>query len=222
MGRSVLRFRDPETSPVASKLRTPELTDPLAALRSGEDREEVFRRIYERYRRPVHACFARRGCSVEECRDLAQETFLRVFRGIGSFRAESRFETWVYEIAQNVWRNEIRDRSAKKRAFKTVLLKEEVDGDAAGQEERQEAHRGEHEPLAGLLSAERVALLRGALAELPPQMRRCVELRLDQDLKFREIAVLMKVSIDTIKSQLAQAKNRLRGRLGSYFDEVSF
>jgi RNA polymerase sigma-70 factor (ECF subfamily) len=194
----------------------------LAALRSGEDREEVFRRIYERYRRPVHAYFARRGGSVEECRDLAQETFLRVFRGIDSFRAESRFETWVYEIAQNVWRNDVRDRLAKKRAFKTVALEDDVDAAAAGQEGLPGAHRGEHEELAGLLSAERVALLRAALAELPPQMRRCVELRLDQDLKFREIAVLMKVSIDTVKSQIAQAKTRLRGRLGSYFGKVDF
>jgi len=222
MGQSVLRFRDPETRPAAFEPRTLELDDPLAALRSEENREEVFRRIYERYRRPVHACFARRGCSVEECRDLAQETFLRVFRGIDSFRAESRFETWVYEIAQNVWRNVVRDRLAKKRAFKTVALEGDVDAAAAGQEERPGTHRREHEPLAELLSAERVALLRGALAELPPQMRRCVELRLDQDLKFREIAVLMKVSIDTIKSQLAQAKSRLRGHLGSYFDEVGF
>lgn len=222
MGQSVLRFRDPETRPAAPELRTLDPSDPLTALRSGENREEVFQQIYERYRRPVHACFARRGCSGEECRDLAQETFLRVFRGIDSFRAESRFETWVYEIAQNVWRNEIRDRLAKKRAFKTVALEEDVDAAAAGREELQERYRNEHEPLAGLISAERVALLRAALTELPPQMRRCVELRLDQDLKFREIAVLMKVSIDTIKSQLAQAKTRLRGRLSSYFDKVDF
>ena len=68
-----------------------------------------------------------------------------------------------------------------------------------------------------LLAKEQLSLLRRELESLPPRMRRCLQLRLDQELKFREIAVLEQVSIDTVKSQLAQAKKRLRLRLGDYF-----
>ncbi|MCP4657080.1 MAG: sigma-70 family RNA polymerase sigma factor [bacterium] len=193
----------------------------LEALEAGYGREEVFRKLYELYRRPVHACFARRGFSAEECRDLTQETFLHLYQGIARFRGQSRFETWLFEITTNVWRNEIRNRSALKRDMYEVGLEDAApweprgtsDGDLPGKSV-------DPEPLEDLLAEERVRVLRDALEELPPQMRRCVQLRLDQDLKFREIAVLMQVSIDTVKSQMAQAKQRLRIRLGGYFEEV--
>jgi DNA-directed RNA polymerase specialized sigma24 family protein len=49
-------------------------------------------------------------------------------------------------------------------------------------------------------------------------MRRCVLLRIDQGLKYREIASIMRVSIDTVKTQLHQARHRLKERLQEYFD----
>ena len=72
-----------------------------------------------------------------------------------------------------------------------------------------------------------MASLRGgqrpqAMADLPPQMRRGVELRVNQDLKYREIAVLMGVSIDTVKAHLFQARQMLKARLGNYFAEPRF
>jgi len=188
---------------------------------AGNGREEVFRKLYELYRRPVYACFARRGFSTEECRDLTQETFLRLFQGIAGFRGQSRFETWLFEITTNVWRNEIRNRSALKRDICEIGLEEAAPGERRGKGEGPFLERSiPPEPLEDLLAEERTRVLRDALEELPPQMRRCVRLRLDQDLKFREIAVLMQVSIDTVKSQMAQAKQRLRTRLGSYFGEI--
>src|SRR6185295_123541 len=76
--------------------------------------------------------------------------------------------------------------------------------------------RGAHTsgPLAGLLADEQVGRLRQALQDLPPQMRRCVLLRIDQNLKYREIAGVMQISIDTVKSQLSQARDRLGRELG--------
>ncbi len=186
----------------------------LEALRAGGDREEVFRRLHQRYRRGIHAFFARRGCSEEECRDLAQETFLRLCRGIATFRGRSRFETWLYEIAANVWRNEIRGRSAAKRDRPEVSL------DAAPWSEDSAPvalESPERDPDAEALAKEQVALVRRGVETLPPRMRRCLQLRLDQELKFREIAVIEQVSIDTVKSQLAQARQRLRLELESHF-----
>lgn len=185
----------------------------VESLADGGDREEVFRQLYERYHRPVCACFARRGFSAEDCRDLMQETFLRLHRGIGSFRHGSRFETWLYEITANVWRNEIRNRSAQKRDRPEVQLgADPAAGDSVG--------AAAPEQIDHLLSKEQARLLRRELARMPPRMRRCLQLRLDQELKFREIAVLMQISIDTVKSQLAQAKQRIRECLGDYFDEA--
>ncbi len=187
----------------------------LEELRSGGDREEIFRRLHQRYHRGIGAFFARHGFSEEECDDLTQETFLRLCRGIETFRGASRFETWLYEIAANVRRNEIRERSTLKRDRPEVSLDAEDcsgDGGVAAIESRQ------REPVADLLAKEQVDLVRRGLEKLPPRMRRCLQLRLDQELKFREIAVLEQVSIDTVKSQLAQAKKRLKLDLGRYFE----
>lgn len=72
------------------------------------------------------------------------------------------------------------------------------------------------EPLHDMLEEERSRLLRNALEELPPQMRRCVQLRV-QDLRYREIAEILKVSIDTVKAHLYQARQLLKAKLGDYY-----
>ncbi len=206
-----LRSRWPMTPPRLKELDADRL---VAALQEGGDREEIFRQLYERYQRPVHACFARRGLAAEDCRDLTQETFLRLYRGIGNFRRQSRFETWLYEIALNVWRNEIRNRSARKRDVEETRLADERPGGGG----RLLPTFDNPAQVDDLLAKEETRLLRRELEKMPPQMQRCLRLRLDQELKFREIADLMQISIETVKSQLGQAKQRIRRRLSKYFE----
>lgn len=174
------------------------------------DREGELERLFERYARPVSYFFARRGFSPEECRDLTQETFLGVYRGMDAFRHDASVETWLFTIAANVWRNEVRSRTAGKREGREVPLEGLAESPGTVPAEL----RGADDPLAGLLAEERAGLLREALGELPAQMRRCLLLRLDQQLKYREIAQVLCVSIETVKSQLFQARERLRHRLG--------
>ena len=80
--------------------------------------EELFRRYY----RPVVAFFVRRGFSIEESRDLAQETFLRVFKNMDSFRGESAVETWLFQIAGNLYKNTLRSLQTQKRDAQEVSL----------------------------------------------------------------------------------------------------
>lgn len=178
----------------------------------GVDRErEEFESLFERYSQPVTSFFARRGFSPEDCRDLTQETFLGVYRGMARFRRESSVETWLFTIAANVWRNELRSRSADKREGQEISLEKQGEDYGlqlvtAGAEERDD-------PLAGLIEQELSSRVRRALGELPSQMRRCLVLRIDGQLKYREIAVVMRTSIETVKSQLFQARERLRDLL---------
>lgn len=195
----------------------------LEALRAGEDREEIYRRIYELYSGSVFACFRHHGFSTEDCHDLTQETFLRAFRSLGTYRRQARFKTWLYEIARNVWRNELRNRLRLKRDGKVVRLEGSGNGDSNhGSDEGLPISSAEPGPIENLLAKEEAELLRQELAKLPPRMRECLQLRLDQGLKFREIAVLVQISIDTVKSQLAQGKKRLRLRLGEDLRKYGF
>jgi RNA polymerase sigma-70 factor (ECF subfamily) len=185
--------------------------------RAGVDREESFRSIFRHYYRLVRSFFKKRGFSEEECDDLAQETFIRVHRNLERFRGDSTFETWLFQVTANVYRNELRSRAAATREKAEASLKE-----AALSRKEPDVNASEsstEDPLDLYLTEERAEVLRQAMEELPPQMRRCVELRVQRDLKYREIAVLMGVSIDTVKAHLFQARQLLKPKLGSYFKE---
>lgn len=178
-------------------------------IQAGIDPEGNFGRLFERHARGIHSFFLRRGFSAEEARDFTQEAFLRVSRGIASFRRESQFKTWLFEIADHVAQNELRRRSTGKRKGREISL------DTSGKGEEGEPAPFEPPPqppkaLDEVLRRERTELLSRAIQDLPPKMRACFHLRYAQGRKYEEIAHLMNVSIDTVKAHLHQAKLRLR------------
>lgn len=172
-------------------------------LELGEAPEDLF----QRYHRPVVAFFQNKGFSTEESRDLAQETFLRVYRYRERFRGEASPVTWLFQIAANLYKNTLRSKAALKRDAEEVPLDST---DAKDPESDDDA-------LELMLTEERSRLLREALEELPPQMKKAVMLRVTGDMKYREIAEEMEVSIETVKAHLYQARQHLRDRLSDYF-----
>lgn len=179
-------------------------------IQAGVDPEESFRRVFQLYHPRVEAFFLRKGFSPEETRDLAQETFFRVFKALPSFRHESSFPVWLFGITTNIYWNEIRRRKSDKR----VGL--EVSVDTSGYEEgpSPELKAQEKDALGAMISRERRQALQAALRELPGQMRLCCILRYERDYKYQEIAHLMAISIDTVKAHLYQGRKRLRATLG--------
>jgi RNA polymerase sigma-70 factor (ECF subfamily) len=171
----------------------PETTEPLA--------EATVRKLFDRHYEEAFRFFIRRGFGKEEARDLAQETFLRALRGLESLRDPASARTWLFSIATNVLRNELRRRAAHKRN---------------SEEESREIRQEDEDTL----DQERRELLAAAVRGLPPQMRRALLLRFASNLKYREIAAVMQVSIDTVKSQLAQARARLRKQLGQESGDI--
>lgn len=171
-----------------------------------------FRQLYDRYNRPLYTFFANRGFRPEECRELLQETFFRAFRSADRFREEAGPFTWLMSIARNVWLEEERNRARLKRSAEELSLEtiqqergfDSTDDDTGGQLQR-------------LLEQEQGGLILEAMAELPEQMRYCVELRVCQELRYREIAAAMQISIGTVKSQLSEARVRLKTRLATHF-----
>jgi RNA polymerase sigma-70 factor (ECF subfamily) len=183
---------------------------------AGIDREESFRQIFHQYYRLVFSYFARKGFCSEESHDLALETFLRVNKSLDTFRRESRFETWLFQVTANVYRNTLRAQATRKPDAPEVSLNELIEG-RGGSGEPGLALETADGPLDELLAGEMSEVLHRALQDLPSQMRRCVQLRVDQDLKYREIADLMRVSIDTVKAHLFQARQLLKLKLAVYF-----
>jgi RNA polymerase sigma-70 factor (ECF subfamily) len=188
---------------------------------AGEDGELL---VYRKYQFRIRRFFESKRITPEEARDLTQETFLRVFRGEGEFENRAQLEAWLFEIAANVRHNVLRGRAALKRAGIEVSLDEPGLGGVDREEEIADPALvdGEQDALTAVITREQVEGLRAALAELPLQMRQCLRLRLHQDLKYKEIAEIMRISIDTVKSHLYQAKQRLREQLEPLFGPIDF
>lgn len=185
-------------------------------LQDGKDHEGNFRRLFELYHPVIQRFFAKRGFSSEECKDLAQEVFLKVFRNIGSYRGDGPFEGWLFQIAANIYRNRLREKQAAKRQGQEDSLDTAKDLPHSGVSSL-ETHRAAG-PQDEILKKEKAEALAEALGDLPEQMQRCLTLRIHQGLKYREIAAVMQISIETVKAHLYQARNRLKSDLGGYFD----
>jgi RNA polymerase sigma-70 factor, ECF subfamily len=182
-------------------------------LQMGIDVDESSRKLYELHSRKVIGFFRRRGFSNEDSEDLTQDVFARVFNAIDTFRRESRFERWLFEIALNVYRNKLRSLGAEKRVAQEVSI-DDTPEDDNGAGSRVEPVSKEKGALDTMIARERRKALREAFAELPAQMRRCCELRYIHGLKYHEIAKVMKISIETVKAHLHQARKRLMDTLG--------
>ena len=189
------------------------------AAQPGSEREEAFRRIFERSYRPVVGFFRRHGFSHEDCEELAQETFFRVHKSLGEFRGAARFDTWLFQIAANLYRNALRDQGAQKREGREISLDA---APAPSPLETQIPPAEDPSPLEELLERECDEKLQRAICALPPQRRRCVELRVAGGLKYREIAEVLRISIDTVKTHLNHARQQLRAELGDYYADLDF
>jgi RNA polymerase sigma-70 factor, ECF subfamily len=189
----------------------------IEELQAGISVEENFRLLCDLYHRPLYHFFSKRGFSPQDCLDLTQETFLGIYRGIGSFRQDARFETWLFKVATNAFRKRLRWGTADKRTGQEVSLEAETDDDR-GLEERVPSPGPV--PGEGALQKERARLLRDAIEGLPEQMRKCLILRVYHELKYREIGTVLRLSPETVKVHLFQARKRLQTELGDYFRDA--
>lgn len=198
------------------------LDEVVAAFQRGEDREQSFQILVERFFRPIHGFFAKRVRSPEDRLDLTQETFFRAYKSLDAFRGDSKLSTWLFRIAFYTYQHYLRTGNLQggRVPGETVSLSpvDDLDPEQRSVVLRSEAPGAD----AALLKDEERRLLSEAIRDLPPKMRRSVSLRVYQDRSYQEIADTMGISIQTVKAHLFQARQQLRRRLQDYFDDVDF
>jgi RNA polymerase sigma-70 factor (ECF subfamily) len=202
----------PPVEPLAAAPEPDAVARAVAAFQADERREESFRFLFETYHRRVRGFFARRGGSAEECLDLTQETFLRVYKGLEGYRGDAPFGAWLYRIAWNVYGQLVIRRRAGEPA-RVGDLDAELEADA-GIHDHGGASRLAVEPEGydAVLDGEQRRLLRAAIGELPEQRRKCIVLWAYHELTYEQIASVMRLATGTVKAHLAQAREQL-GRL---------
>lgn len=187
--------REPAAS--AEDLRDADDHDVVAAFRAG--RREAFDVIVERYRKQVYRLCYRFTGNHEDASDLAQDVFVRAFRGIHQFRGTAALGTWLHRVGVNTALN----RNAVRRAVTTSL-------------EGTDIRDSRQSDLAEELDADRRRLLvRHAILQLPPKQRATVILRVYHDLPYDEIARTLGTTVGAAKANIFHALGKLRRALGS-------
>lgn len=192
-----------------------ELERAVEELQDGVRVEQNSRLLFEHYYPWVRRFFRRFGYTEQDSEDLAQETLERVLRQIGSFRRDGSFKSWLFASASNLHRNEHRRLHREKRNAPEVSIDATTDDGVR----LYEPPSPEASPAREVYQREREEALSQAVNALPPQMRQVLQLRIGQDLKYREIATVLRISVETVKAHLFQARKRLGEELGEDFGE---
>lgn len=139
--------------------------------------------------------------------DLCQETFLKVFRALGSFDGRARLSTWICSIAHRVAVDELR-RQGRRPQISAAELRAE--GEAGVDEESAGA-----DPLAQVIADEEVARVHAALDSLPERYRLPLAYAAVQELGYEDIAMMLGIPVGTVKTLVFRGKALLRERLQS-------
>jgi RNA polymerase sigma-70 factor, ECF subfamily len=191
----------------------------IREIKQGLNVETNFRWLFDRHYAQLLRFFRRKGFDPEICRDLTQDTFVSVYKGLKDLRQEEQFESWLFAIAHNTWCSLIESRAAQKRSATVLSLEGEGESDDRLPIAARLADPNA-DPLTVALEKEKLEKLREALVHLPKQMRHCAQLRVVHEMSYAEIAALMGISVNTVKAHLHQAQKALRTQLSSYFEEL--
>lgn len=134
----------------------------------------------------------------DEAEDLAQDIFLKIFKSLDTFDRRANFQTWLISVSRNLCIDHYR--SVRKE-------RETIDRDVDANELAPAAR--EPGPIAALEQADRVALLRKALAALPDTLRTAVLMRDIQELSYQEIADKLRLPEGTVKSRINRGRTEL-------------
>jgi RNA polymerase sigma-70 factor (ECF subfamily) len=146
----------------------------------------------------------------EEAKDLTQETFLRAFQSINTFRGEADLRTWIYRIAINQARNRWRWWRRRRRDFTLSL---DSTDDTGHQALIARLKSESSDPERDALARERERMLTKALKGLRRVYREAVILRDIEGFAYEEIAVALDINVGTVKSRLARGRQELRQKL---------
>lgn len=195
--------------------------DIIQAIKQGHEIERNFELLYVRFYAQVYRFFLRKKIRGEIAEELTQNTFFSVYNKLKDLRQDEQFEIWLWQIARREMLRKWERERAQKRQGQDVPL-EDVSINEAIELVSFVAKLGDSvpNPQEQLLNQELKELIHTAMQQLPEQMRRCLELRLVLDMQYQEIAQVMGISINTVKSHLFQAREQLRKRLGGYFKEI--
>lgn len=177
----------------------------MARLVAGAD--AALNDLMERHATPVFHFLCRMLNNEDDANDLAQETFVRVFRARETFRPAEKFSAWLFTIAANLARNQIRWRT------RHPNVSFDAETGAAEQSLASSLPSPESAPNEQVLAAERTAAVRAAVNQLPTDLREAIVLCEWEEQSMAEAARILDATPKAVESRCYRARQVLRERL---------
>lgn len=194
-------------------MRTTKKSDPDYALimEIKKGKRDAFAALVEKYKKPLINLLYRIVHDPTEAEDLAQATFVQVYKSLYKFNFSSRFSTWIFTIARNLALNELR-RRARHPADSMETEIESEDGAIFHQYEDKKSPI----PRDYLVKEELYRKVEEALAQLPENQRTAIILFQQEDMSYEEIAEVLGCSLSATKSLIHRARETLKAILKPY------
>jgi RNA polymerase sigma-70 factor (ECF subfamily) len=186
-------------------------SDAEIMLRVKAGDQPAFDYLVQKYRRPLVSFMYRMARNAAAAEDLAQEVFLRVYRSRETYEASAKFTTWLYRIATNLAVNHARD-TRHERPEVTVSL-DEPDDDTGTTFELPDGSLTAEQ---ALVRRERLLAIRSKVEALPERQRLAVIMHKYQQMDYKQIAEVLKLSESATKSLLFRAYETLRDQLKEF------
>lgn len=173
---------------------------------AAEGDQAAFEALVRQFQKPVYNLALRMAGNEDDAFDLAQEAFLRAWRGLKFFKGESSFSTWLYRLTSNVCIDFLR----QKKRSKTVSLSFLDDEDGQHELDRPDPAPG---PEDRAIRADDHERMERALNTLEPEYREVLTLCAIDGLSYIEIAEILEIPTGTVKSRISRAREKMRRKL---------
>ncbi len=173
--------------------------DSRLARRVQKGDRRAFEELLARYQRPIFSFIAHFFQDTALCEDLTQETFLRAYRFIASYRPQEKLATWLFAIAKNLCIDELR----------RLRKGTPADIDAVDPEALVASGAGGGNPLHGAIATQEATLITRAIRKLPEKYRTCIILFYYSEMSYDDISRVMDISMSNTKILLFRGKKMM-------------
>jgi RNA polymerase sigma-70 factor (ECF subfamily) len=186
-------------------------SDAEVMLRVKAGDQSAFDYLVQKYRRPLVSFMYRMARNTAAAEDLAQEVFLRVYRSRQSYEASAKFTTWLYRIATNLAVNHARD--TRKERPEVMVSLDEPDEETGTTLDVADGTISAEE---ALVRRERMLAIRSKVEALPERQKLAVIMHKYQQMDYKQISEVLKLSESATKSLLFRAYESLREQLKEF------
>ena len=186
--------------------------DQQLVVRAQHGDQQAFGLLVSKYQRKLARLLSRLIRDPAEVEDVAQETFIKAYRALGSFRGDSAFYTWLYRIGINTAKNYLVSQGRR------VPTRTGFDSEEAESFEEGELLRDINTPERMLLSKQIGETVNLAMESLPEDLRTAIMLREIEGMSYEDIAKMMDCPIGTVRSRIFRAREAVAEKLRPLLD----